>query len=790
MIRFALLTLCSSVCMVAPLSAEETAGVKLFRPDSVLGWQYGRQQPAGWTMTDGTLVGTAEATPLVSGFTFGDFELHWQWTVSEGGAWKLLLPEVPNGPGLAVTFAEGDRCGILHDGDTPCHEGGKLARKAEGRHAAVLRRAEGNLELTVDDVTLWSVPLDAQRRFGLGLALSAGEGAVTDMRVEEPAGEPLFNGADLTGWRSNGNLSKWRVEDGQIVRTESAGDYLRTEKEYGNFTLSFDYKVKKGTNSGLGLRTPRNAWPSSDGMELQILDQNNMGKGGHLAIYGNLPPVAMARQSEQWNHLVVKADGYMVSVWENGQLVQHGNLEHHPELRHRALHGWLGFQDHGGWTRFRDIRLLEAPAGTGLDVWHETPPRNVADVIDRVMNPWLLARDDGIASGTVSKTIAEAEPGEHVLAELTGPGAVVRFAQDMPEGKLAFYFDGEEKPRIEVKPNQLRGAVPQMSDYSNPVVTCLAYAKSLRIVLRDAQQGACRIDYVTVPSEYDVRTFTGPGVSLPRGWPDCVVYRQLKYRYGDYRNPGILPRSSSDKETLAPGATEPVLAVDGAGIVRYVRLRMEQQLLQNNNLWLAVTVDGESEPAVSAPVRFWLAGLTGPKNYYNLVNFSRNGLGLTQAMPFGNGITFSLRNAGDQPIKNIAVEVCVEPAEGDRAKEVAAMMRLRGAFLPAGEGGRSLAHYAGAGRLIAIACESLGGNETGIAEMVIDGAVQDGWAAPNLDLLLGQSGDFQTTLSGRAGSMAWRYFWLAPVGFSQSLDLTGTAESLGGRLALFYAKQR
>ncbi len=780
------LALCIALISAGPLAAEEPFGVKLFRPDSLLGWDHAAAEPGGWTMTEGVLSGTAEAPPLLAGFVFGDFELRWQWRISEGGVWQFSLPEAPAGPGLTIVLCEGDGCGRLTDGDSQVHEGGRVEPKPDGRHTASLRRADGKLELVIDGKRVWEVEVDAQRRFGLGLALTAGEGDWADLRVEEPAGEPIFNGTDLTGWWTPGDLSKWRVEDGQIVRTERAGDYLRTEKEYGNFTISLEYQMQKGTNSGLGLRTPKGGWPSSEGMELQMLDRPGLNKSGHMSIYGNLPAVAIAHQSQQWNRLVVKAEGYMITAWENGELVQHDNTERHPELRHRNLRGWLGFQDHGSWTRFRNIRLLEALEGTGLDVWRQPPPKQAARVIDRAMNPWLLAESDGIASGTLSRSIAGDEPGEHVLAELTGPGAVVRIAQVEPKGTLAFYFDGEETPRIEANADAVHKAVPEMSEYGNPIVTCLTYAKGLRIVLRDARRADCRIDYVTFPDEYKTESFTGRGEDLPRGWADSVVYRQLKYRHGQYRNPEVLPRVESETLSLAPGAAQPALSLDGAGIVRYVRLRVGNQLLENDDLWLEVTVDGESEPAAAAPVRYWLAGLAGPKGYYNLVHFARNGFGVTQAMPFGNGIAFSLRNAGEQPIEGVSLEVCLEPAEGDRAREVAAMMRLRGVYLPAGEGGSSLARYEGAGRLVALACERSDDAEPGIAQLRVDDQAQDGWAAAKLDLLLGRPGAFQATLSGRTEGMAWRYFWLAPVEFHNSLELTAATEPLGGRLALFY----
>ncbi|MDY0165566.1 MAG: DUF1080 domain-containing protein [Thermoguttaceae bacterium] len=788
MTKLSALALSAVLLCQVPLSAGDSFGVRLFRPDSLLGWDHGEAEPAGWTMTGGVLSGSAEATPLLSGFLFGEFELRWQWDLSEGGAWKLSLPEAPNGAGLTIMLREGDRCGQLADGDSQLDAGGKVERKAGDRHTAMLRRTGGKLELTVNERPLWTVDVDPRRRFGLGLALAAGEGTLADMRVREPAGKPIFNGTDLTGWWTPGDLSKWRVEDGQIVRTEQAGDYLRTEKDYGNYTVSFEYKMAEGANSGLGIRTPREGWPTRDGMELQMWDDPNLSMAGHMSICGNMPPAAIAYRSEQWNHLVVQAHGYMITAWENGELVQHDNTEHHPELRNRNLRGWLGFQDHGHWTRFRNVMVLEAPEGMGLDAWRRPPPKQAAQVVDRLMNPWLLAEDDGIVTGTVGGGLAVDDPTEHVLAELTGPGAVVRVAQIAPEGRMAFYFDGEDKPRIEADAAALLGPLPRMSAYANPVITCLTYRKSLRIVLRGARRAAYRIDYVTFPSDYRVTSFAGRGRELPRGWLDSVAYRHARGSFGDYRNTQVLPRPASEPTTVAPGTTVPVLELNGAGIVRYVRLRADQRWLADDSLWLEVTVDGEPGPAVSTPVRLWLAGLAGPKNYNNLVHFARDGFGSTQAMPFGNGISFSLKNTGSEPIRDISLEVCFEPAEGERGQEVAAMMRLRGVFQPAGEGGHSLARYEGAGRLVALASELPEGSDPGIGGLIVDGIPQDGWQAPNLDLLLGQPGEFQASLSGRAEGLAWRYFWLAPVEFQKSLALNASTEQLGGRLALFYVK--
>ena len=101
---------------------------------------------------------------------------------------------------------------------------------------------------------------------------------------------------------------------------------------------------------------------------------------------------------------MIKADGWMISAWLNGELVQQFNTLHHPELKHCHLKGWIGFQDHGAWVRFQDIRILEAPEGTGLDAWKRPRPSTAATaMIDRLMNPQSITENDGITSGAVAR---------------------------------------------------------------------------------------------------------------------------------------------------------------------------------------------------------------------------------------------------------------------------------------------------------------------------------------------------------------------------------------------------
>lgn len=794
------------ICLVAltlacggllPLSGssageEDHAELKLLRPDSLAGWEYGQQAPRGWTMAAGELCANGDSAPLLSGFTFGNFRLRFTWSVKGRAAWEIHLPEVPSGPGLRLVLCEGEGCARLEDAGNALAAGSTLAAAPDGRHTAEIDRTADKLIVIVDGKQLAEGRIRADRRFGLGLAVTGGEARLVDLRLQEPAGEPLFNGKDLTGWWTPGDLGAWGVDKGQLLLHKQGGNYLRTEKEYANFTLSLEHWVAKGGNSGIGIRTPRPGWPSSDGMEVQLWDipyDRPLDKHAAGAIYGNVPPLGRADKSGQFNRVAIKADGRMVSAWVNGELVQQYDTGDHPELKHRQLKGWIGIQDHGAKTLIRNLRVLEAPAGLGLDAWQRPrAPRGAEVLIDRLMNSERLAAADGVRSGCASARLdGESQP-EHVLADLAGPGAVVRLARTSDDGRLTFYFDGEDRPRLECKPADLWHAAPPLAEDANPVLTCLAYRRGLKVVLRGARRGQWRIDYVTFPGTVAVETYTAPDGGIARGWLSAAVYRHEQFGWGVHREHEPIPRASGGPKTIQPGQRERLIRADGAGIVHWIKLQADKKVLNNNDLWLEATVDGETQPAVATPVRFWFPALVGQGNYPNYLLVDRGGVTNWLAMPFAKGIDVFLSNRGKRPIPAIGLTASVEPATAATREAVARRMRLRARFQPAGEDLQGLVHCEGLGRWLGLVYEEPKGTQTRIESLVVDGREADGWHDVGLDGFLGRGGDFRSAASGRRGSLAWRYLLLEPVDFRQSLVLKASGARLGDRLAVFYAQ--
>src|SRR5262245_31088154 len=80
-------------------------------------------------------------------------------------------------------------------------------------------------------------------------------------KAEKDAGwRSLFDGATLNGWRgfhSDKTPAGWTVEDGCIKKIQAhgelgqAGGDLITADEFANFEFSVEWKIAKGSNSGI-----------------------------------------------------------------------------------------------------------------------------------------------------------------------------------------------------------------------------------------------------------------------------------------------------------------------------------------------------------------------------------------------------------------------------------------------------------------------------------------------------------------------------------------------------------
>ena len=208
--------------------------------------------------------------------------------------------------------------------------------------------------------------------------LAASENALTE--AEQKAGWLLlFDGKTTAGWmNSDRTPPRTAVQDGAL-NPHKAGHYMLIHtQQWANFRLSLDFKISKGCNSGVFVRTsPLTPRPGKDvgfnGIEIAIDDTPGAGYHDTGAIYDLVKPAKNAmKPAGEWNHLEITVDGSRIEIVLNAERVTVTDLDQFTEPNKRpdgSAHkfdvayrdhprlGYIGLQDHGSPCWFKNIKL-------------------------------------------------------------------------------------------------------------------------------------------------------------------------------------------------------------------------------------------------------------------------------------------------------------------------------------------------------------------------------------------------------------------------------------------------
>lgn len=192
-------------------------------------------------------------------------------------------------------------------------------------------------------------------------ALARGDEGFVDLfpRDGPPKGWKVAAWNDLS--KDGPKDARWEVKDGVLRSGKARGSWLVSDKEYGDFVLTFEIKLEKLGNSGVALRAPAKGDPAFVGLELQVADlrYNTKAKDDELtgAVYRAIAPKKQVYKPEQWNKVRVELKGDALKVDVNGERVIDTDLSkydarvttHDPKkdaapLKDRPKKGHVGFQ--------------------------------------------------------------------------------------------------------------------------------------------------------------------------------------------------------------------------------------------------------------------------------------------------------------------------------------------------------------------------------------------------------------------------------------------------------------
>ena len=178
----------------------------------------------------------------------------------------------------------------------------------------------------------------------------------------------LFNGRDLEGWViQDGPDGCFRARDGRLECTGAYGfpAWLRSERTYENFTLRFEFRLGYYAESGLLIHAPLHGRKSRVGIGVKLCDDEAPGaRAQHCGtIIGVSPPRHVATHHfDEWNQVEVHVDYPQLRVILNGKVVQDLDCQQNEKLRYRLRHGYIGLQNMGKRTQFRNLRIKELPS--------------------------------------------------------------------------------------------------------------------------------------------------------------------------------------------------------------------------------------------------------------------------------------------------------------------------------------------------------------------------------------------------------------------------------------------
>jgi hypothetical protein len=187
----------------------------------------------------------------------------------------------------------------------------------------------------------------------------------------------LFNGKDLTGWRDFKAAAPdpgWHVADGAISPDPKTSKDLITKAEYGDFELSFEWKISKLGNSGVLYHVIEQGDETYySGPEYQILDNAHGERppqqaASLFALYA--PLVDATRPVGEWNEGRIVVDHNHVQHWLNGKKVVEydlGSADFKARVAASKFKAWpqfassptghIALQNPGDAVAFRDLKI-------------------------------------------------------------------------------------------------------------------------------------------------------------------------------------------------------------------------------------------------------------------------------------------------------------------------------------------------------------------------------------------------------------------------------------------------
>jgi hypothetical protein len=362
------------------LSEQElTEGwISLFDGNSLYGWR--PVTKANWQVTDGAItVSSGKQGLLRTTSQFGNYRLKVDFQCPATTNSGIFLHTSPKPENPTIDCYE---VNIATEKVSPFPTGSLVGRKkaeepidTESWHTFDVTLLGDKLTVKIDDAEVLSYtdPQPLGRGF-IGLQFNEGEVKFRNIKLKPLGLDSLFNGKDLTGWRSHPESeSKFSVTDEGELNVTNGRGLLETEAEYADFVLQLEcISYGEHLNSGVFFRCIPQDFMM--GYEMQI--QNGYADGdrtkpldcGTGGIFRRSDARLVNADDNEWFPMTLIAEGPHMAAWVNGVQVSDWTdtrkADENPRRGLRTAAGTFQIQGHDPTTNlsFRQLQASELPA--------------------------------------------------------------------------------------------------------------------------------------------------------------------------------------------------------------------------------------------------------------------------------------------------------------------------------------------------------------------------------------------------------------------------------------------
>ncbi|MBN1417756.1 MAG: DUF1080 domain-containing protein [Planctomycetes bacterium] len=287
--------------------------------------------------------------------------------LTDGRPFRVMVLQLPGADGPATKLKLMTFDGVAKGGPGPFLHSSAGVRYltliVKDMDAAIARAKAAGAKVVNDGPT----PIDPSIGAGAWIALVPDpDGTIIELvgprgtaaSGADPNARPLFNGKDLQGWRPFRN-ARWEVRDGAIVGEHGNnynGGWLLTDEQFGDFDLTFRFRITPGANSGVAIRFPGEGSPSKLGVEMQLGDADAEYPTGSL--FGLAAAEKGLLRAGEWQEGRIVAAGKTIKGFIDGKEAAAVETD-------RSARGHIGIQVHTGEiykgirVEFKDIRIAE-----------------------------------------------------------------------------------------------------------------------------------------------------------------------------------------------------------------------------------------------------------------------------------------------------------------------------------------------------------------------------------------------------------------------------------------------